>query len=99
METPDTIDLRKRAGMETPESSYGAPKELYQVVPERRPVGGAAAAGQLFGSDRTYALPGKGDVTMALDPDQLEEMLGDKARMKDAYDAQLAQAQNAVPRD
>lgn len=99
METPDTIDLRKRAGMETPESSYAAPRELYQVVPERRPVGGAAAAGQLFGSDRTYALPSKGDVTMALDPDQLEEMLGDKGRMKDAYDAQLAQAQNAVPRD
>ena len=57
METPDTVmDLRKRAGLETPDTTVS--RELYQVVSERATAQGSA--GQLFGSDRTYVLPGKG---------------------------------------
>ena len=59
IQTPDIIDLRKRAvgGLETPDTVYGAPRELYQVIQEKATVGGVN--GQLFGSDRTYVLPGK----------------------------------------
>lgn len=74
LETPDTIDLRKRAGLETPDSSVqnGAPRELYHVIQERN-AATSSGVGQLFGSDRTYLLPGKGDEQYAsLDPDQLE---------------------------
>jgi splicing factor 3B subunit 2 len=57
METPDTVmDLRKRAGLETPDTTVS--RELYQVISERATAQGSA--GQLFGSDRTYVLPGKG---------------------------------------
>lgn len=54
LETPDTVvDLRKRAGMDTPDV---APKELYHVIQEKKvDLGGSA---QLFGSDRAYVLPG-----------------------------------------
>lgn len=56
METPDTVmDLRKRAGLETPDTTVS--RELYQVIQEKAAHG---TAGQLFGSDRTYVLPGKG---------------------------------------
>jgi splicing factor 3B subunit 2 len=59
--TPGVIDLRKRAGgLETPDSVYGGGnRELYQVVQERNLQGGTV--GQLFGSDRTYVLPGGND--------------------------------------
>ena len=65
METPDShVDLRKRAGAETPESSLamsaghaddGAPKTLYTVVPE---TAAAVGAGQFFGAEKQYALSG-----------------------------------------
>lgn len=64
LETPDTVDLRKRAGMETPDSTYtsvaaaSSGRELYHVVQERQNAG--AAAGQMFGSDRLYVLPNGG---------------------------------------
>lgn len=61
LETPDTVDLRKRAGMETPDSTYTSVpgRELYHVIQERQ-AGGATAAGQMFGSDRLYVLPNGG---------------------------------------
>ncbi len=85
METPDTVDLRKRAGQETPDSVYGGNRELYTVIQEKQ-AGGSAAAGQMFGSDRTYVLPGKGDVQLSINPDELEDMLRDKERLRDAHD-------------
>ncbi|KAK0651369.1 hypothetical protein B0T16DRAFT_345149 [Cercophora newfieldiana] len=46
------FDLRKtRRGYETEESSYGAPRSAYQVIPER-----AARVEGFFGSDKTYDL-------------------------------------------
>ena len=61
LETPDTIDLRKRAGTDTPDTLAGSyPRELYQVVQEKKASGGNADGGQFFGSDKTYVLPGKG---------------------------------------
>ena len=53
IETPDTImDLRKRAGLETPDSTVT--RELYQVIQEK--TSHAGSSGQLFGSDKTYVL-------------------------------------------
>jgi splicing factor 3B subunit 2 len=46
------FDLRKnRRGYETEESSYGAPRSAYQVIPER-----ATRVEGFFGSDKTYDL-------------------------------------------
>lgn len=56
LETPDTIDLRKRAGMDTPDTGYSS-GPLYHVIQERQSTN-AAAVGQMFGSDRVYVLPG-----------------------------------------
>ena len=50
LETPDTIDLRKRVGIETPDAETA--KELFQVIQEKQ----THATGQLFGSDRKYVL-------------------------------------------
>ena len=63
LETPDTIDLRKRAGTDTPDSMMYASKELYHVIQEKK--SGSGASGQLFGSDKTYVLPGQGSGTEA----------------------------------
>ncbi len=52
LETPDAIDLRKRAGVETPDT---APRELYHVIQEKS---AHAAGSQIFGSEKTYVLPG-----------------------------------------
>jgi splicing factor 3B subunit 2 len=70
LETPDTIDLRKRMGTDTPESQ--APRELYQVVQQKQ----SSMAGQLFGSDKTYVIPTVGG--SADDSDQLVEDDQDK---------------------
>lgn len=61
LETPDTVDLRKRAGMETPDSTYTSVpgRELYHVIQERQ--AGGAASGQMFGSERLYVLPNGGN--------------------------------------
>lgn len=61
LETPDVIDLRKRAGgMDTPDTLYsGQSRELYTIIQEKSVQGGVA--GQLFGSERTYAIPSAGD--------------------------------------
>lgn len=63
LETPDTIDLRKRAGIETPDIASVAGdfdqyphKDLYHVIQEKQ--AGSAVVGQMFGSDRVYVLPG-----------------------------------------
>ena len=88
LETPDTVvDLRKRAGLDTPDSTAGGPRELYYVVQEKQVIGDK---GQLFGSDKAYVLPGRGDVNISINPDQLEEELqemGQQERLKDAYSA------------
>lgn len=60
LETPETIDLRKRrSGFDSPDTSGidNPPKELYQVVEEKaQKVGG----GHLFGTDKKYVLPAGG---------------------------------------
>ncbi|SPQ27447.1 19efbf10-a6cb-4dd7-86c9-e1091edab9ed [Thermothielavioides terrestris] len=49
------FDLRKtRRGFETEESSYGAPRQAYTVIPERQ-----GRAEGFFGSDKTYDLSKK----------------------------------------
>lgn len=68
LEAPETIDLRKRTGLETPDTTAPT-RELYQVVQEKK----ASISGQVFGSDRGYVLPG--DSNLPLDPDQLDEMM------------------------
>ncbi|KAK3387001.1 hypothetical protein B0H63DRAFT_430829 [Podospora didyma] len=65
------FDLRKtRRGFETEESSYGAPRSAYQVIPER-----ATRVEGFFGSDKTYDLskhgpgPGVGAPVLGQDDD------------------------------
>ncbi|CAE7567836.1 SF3B2 [Symbiodinium microadriaticum] len=87
LETPDTIDLRKREGVETPDP--GGHRELYKVIQERKTQGNS---GQFFGSDRGYVL-GKGAVEVSINPDQLESEvseLGHKEGLRGTYEAQLA---------
>lgn len=90
LETPDTIDLRKREGVETPMSDATGGRELYRVIQERK-VQGAGGA-QIFGSDRAYVI-GKGAVEMSINPDELETELSglkQKDNLRGAYEAQLA---------
>lgn len=54
METPDAVDLRKRAGQETPGGD--TPRELFHVIKEK--AVNVAGSGQIFGSEKIYALPG-----------------------------------------
>lgn len=49
IETPDFLELRKRDTVET--TASGAPKQLYQVVPERQ-----TSVRGLMGSERGYDL-------------------------------------------
>jgi splicing factor 3B subunit 2 len=89
LETPDTIDLRKREGVETPMSDAGG-RELYRVIQEKK-VQGAGGA-QIFGSDRGYVI-GKGAVEVSINPDELETELSglkQKDNLRGAYEAQLA---------
>lgn len=58
-----------------------------QVIQEKQALGGA---GQLFSSDRTYVMPGKADVQVSINPDDLEHQLKDKDQLREAYEAQLA---------
>jgi splicing factor 3B subunit 2 len=92
------MDLRKRlagtsAGTTAP---AGGQKELYQVVRETA-AGSTKDAGQLFGSDRTYLMPPKDGVEMAINPDQLEQQLegmGDKTILEGTYkDIRRAEAE------
>lgn len=69
IDAPEFIDLRKRsAGLETPDT-HGAPRELYQVLETKA---AHVSAGQLFGVDKTYVLPGSnagGNVSEDVDTD------------------------------
>ncbi len=94
LETPDTIDLRKRAGTDTPDTMASYPKELYHVLQETK-TSGAKDGGTLFGSDHGYVLPSKGGVELSIDPDQLQNQLdelGDQEGMRDVYDAEKTKA-------
>lgn len=63
LETNDNVvDLRKRAGTETPESSVAPARELYQVIKETK----GTTNGQFFGSDRLYAFPAGGDASSSV---------------------------------
>jgi splicing factor 3B subunit 2 len=90
IETPDTIDLRKRQGGEETPDVYnsGPPQELYHVIQEKK--NSVAGGNQLFGSDRTYALPGKGDVELSMNPEDIESQLRDKDNIKDVYDNSIS---------
>ena len=57
LQTPDTIDLRKRGGAETPQEGARPVKELYTVLSEKN----QSIQSQFFGTDRTYALPAAGE--------------------------------------
>lgn len=83
METPAVIDLRKRAGTETPDT-HTSQRELFQVIQEKK--GSALASGQLFGSDRTYVINNKNDVQMSLNPDEIDEVMKDKEKLKEAHE-------------
>lgn len=88
LETPDTIDLRKRAGTDTPDTMASYPRELYHVIQEKK-SGKGDGAGQFFGSDKTYVLPGRAGVELSINPDQLESQLQADS-LKDAYEADKA---------
>jgi splicing factor 3B subunit 2 len=90
LETPDTIDLRKREGFETPDVLVN--RELFHVIQERK----ISSSGQLFGSERQYVLPGKSDVQLSINPDDLEDMLNNNEKMKDAHDAQALNVQSDI---
>lgn len=68
------IDLRKRAGLETPDisSSSGGGGLGYTVIKEQQ-VTGLSGGSQMFGSDRTYVVPSGRD---PVNPDELEAMMG-----------------------
>merc|ERR1712070_206190 len=92
LETPDTIDLRKRAGTDTPDTMSSYPQELYHVLEEKK-VSNTRDSATLFGSDHGYVLPGQGGVEVSINPDQLEDQLqelGDQEGMKEVYDAEKA---------
>lgn len=89
METPDAIDLRKRAGIETPGGD--TPRELYHVIKEKS--ANISGSSQLFGSDRTYVLPGRPGVEISINPDSLEDQLHQMKQpdiLQDAYETQLS---------
>ena len=92
LETPDTVDLRKRAGMETPDSTYtsvAGGRELYHVIQERSNAG-AAAVGQMFGSDRVYVLPnGQSSDANGVDHDEEAESGAGKKRKIDSSAAAM----------
>jgi splicing factor 3B subunit 2 len=82
METPDAIDLRKRAGQETPGGD--TPRELYHVVQER--AVDVSGSGQIFGSDKVYSLPGAekaGDVSASTPVEEGGESVGKRKRRPD----------------
>lgn len=60
LQTPESaVDLRKRAGFETPDSSTGiqsTERALYQIIDEAK-VRGAHASSALFSSDKRYLVP------------------------------------------
>ena len=73
---PGMIDLRKRAGLETPDTVYSGGqggRELYTVIKEQQ-VTGLSGGGEMFGSDRTYVVPGSKDGA-TIHPDDLEDMM------------------------
>lgn len=91
LDTPDTINLRKRTGFETPVD--GPAPELYHVIKEQA-SSRDQNKGQLYGSEKTYVLPGSG-VAVTMNPDELESELGNlksggQEALRDAYEAQLA---------
>lgn len=97
------LDLRKRRGTDTEESSH--PQRLYQELPQQK-----AQVSGFFGGDRTYDLKAAqhdmpvlgqddtrkrkkpGDVEVAMDPDALQAKDGmDKEDMRRLYDAEKKQ--------
>merc|ERR1719262_598081 len=81
LETPQSIDLRKRAGSETPE------QPLYQVLDEGKAP--SRQAGTLFASDKRYNVSG---VQASIDPDEA----GDQNALRDAYEGGRAKADAGV---
>lgn len=69
-----------------------AAPELYHIVQEQAATS-AQTRGQLYGSEKTYVLPGSG-VEMTMNPDELEAEMGGlkggQEALRDAYEAQLA---------
>ena len=96
LETPDTINLRKRTGFETPhdqENLNSPAPELYHVIQEQA-VKDQHRNDQLYGSEKTYVLPGSQGVDVTINPDELENEIGDlnggQEALRDAYENQLA---------
>lgn len=81
LETPEGIDLRKKAGLETP---LEGPQALYKKL-EQTDAGGAGAAGGFFAGEKRYAGLGGAssrDVQIALNPDELVDSLRDESALK-----------------
>ncbi len=90
LETPETIDLRKREGYETPDVL--ANRELFHIIQERK----VASGSQIFGSDRQYVMPSKGDVQLSINPEDLEDMMNNKERLKGAHDSHMLNNQSEL---
>ena len=81
LETPEAVDLRKRAGFDTPDSSTGimsTERALYQVIDEAK---NKAAPNTLFGSDKRYLLPSDDDQQQQ-SPEQDDEDGGQRKKRK-----------------
>mmetsp|Transcript_16524 Transcript_16524/g.29664 ORF Transcript_16524/g.29664 Transcript_16524/m.29664 type:complete len:579 (-) Transcript_16524:172-1908(-) len=108
METPETLQLRKKdgTGTETPDTiQQGATKQLYQVLEEKK----TSVGGALFGTSHTYVVPSETSaserrareakkvkqaaVDLALTPDEIANM--NPEALKDKYDAELQKEKNA----
>ena len=108
METPETLQLRKKdgTGTETPDTiQQGATKQLYQVLEEKK----TSVGGALFGTSHTYVVPSETSATerrareakkvkqaavdLALTPDEIANM--NPEALKDKYDAELQKEKNA----
>ena len=105
-ETVSELDLRKRRGTETEDST--GPRSAYQVIPERQ-----TRVEGFFGGDRVYDLKSgppnvpvlgqednkkrkrPGDVDVSMNPDDIQARDGmDKQDLQKAYDAQKKAEQN-----
>ncbi|KAL9111441.1 MAG: hypothetical protein Q9227_004118 [Pyrenula ochraceoflavens] len=105
-ESVSELDLRKRRGTETEESSN--PRSAYQVLPEQQ-----SRVQGFFGGDRTYDLKAAqnslpvlgqeesrkrkkpGDVDVSMDPDALQAHDGiNKDNLKNLYDTQRKAEEN-----
>lgn len=90
--TPEVLNLRKSAdgtGTETPDTIAQKPKNLYQVLEEKKITG--QSGGVIFGSQHTYVMP-DGNAQMSLQSqltDQEKRVLAQQAKNRGQVDVAL----------